>query len=667
MDTSKYQYQPLAADSSSIRVLLLLRGSGETLVGQLVKTQAKGGRPYEALSYVWGDPKKTHVIHLGGGRKLGITSSLYHALKNLRPRSAGDKGRIVWADGVCINQEDDGEKAQQVQMMASIYRSARGVITYVGEPTSGDIDLSGAIGLAKTLIRLARKRKRDGLPVNELMNTESPEQFSLPPFDDKRWDSLREFADGRWCTRMWIVQESLLNKNIHLLWGDRKVDWDIVANLSSEVLQPVCYPVHSGLIDNSKRTEYATSFLQMVTMRSGFRKLKKLGRGMPMLMLLQGCRELDCTDNRDRVFALSSLASDHKPTVDYKKDIRQVYIDTAVGLLSSDPAVLSYSGLRRDIPSLPTWVPDWTVPSAQIPVLQCRHFQACGAFARSLSTLVGVDADAGVLRVRGVVYDRIQHVTPKLQLWLYLARMERAKRAKQEAIRLLELGYYPGNKTRSHLEALWRTLINNTDHVKRDADNSTIHCDAPAHWAQYFEAWVRPDSSVAQSEARAYLMKYSFTGRQEIARTDPAVLTSHQRAANSPAAVHKKGDIPPNASVFKSLRGPLSVPDGQDVPGWQFRDAILRSGNLFRRLCTTAGGYLGMVPDEAREGDVLVFFAGARVPHVLRLVDMARGGPQGTRPTETFVLIGDCYLHGLMHGEAFPRGVPKKWQTLTLI
>jgi hypothetical protein len=261
-------------------------------------------------------------------------------------------------------------------------------------------------------------------------------------------------------------------------------------------------------------------------MRSEFRKGKRAGRGLPLLVLLQFCRELDCTDNRDRVFALSSLACDYKPTVDYSKNIRQVYVDTAVGLLSSCPTVLSYAGVRREIPSLPTWVPDWTLPIAQIPVVQCRGFQACGASTRLPSTLVGVDAGAGILRVRGIVYDRIQHVTPKLQLWLYLARMERAKRAKEEAVRLLRLGYYPGNKTRSHLEALWRTLVNDTDHIKRDSDNSAVHCDAPPHLAQYFEAWIRPDSSVARSEARDYLKKYSFTGRQEIARTDKAVLTS---------------------------------------------------------------------------------------------------------------------------------------------
>jgi len=77
-----------------------------------------------------------------------------------------------------------------------------------------------------------------------------------------------------------------------------------------------------------------------------------------------------------------------------------------------------------------------------------------------------------------------------------------------------------------------------------------------------------------------------------------------------------------------------------------------------------------MVPDEAREGDVLVFFDGARVPHVLRPVDAAveRELRGACGATASYWLIGDCYLHGLMHGEAFPRGfVHGKWESLTLV
>jgi hypothetical protein len=43
----------------------------------------------------------------------------------------------------------------------------------------------------------------------------------------------------------------------------------------------------------------------------------------------------------------------------------------------------------------------------------------------------------------------------------------------------------------------------------------------------------------------------------------------------------------------------------------------------------------------AGEGDSIVIFRGARVPHVIR----KRG--------DDWELIGDCYVHGIMHGSFF--------------
>jgi hypothetical protein len=60
-----------------------------------------------------------------------------------------------------------------------------------------------------------------------------------------------------------------------------------------------------------------------------------------------------------------------------------------------------------------------------------------------------------------------------------------------------------------------------------------------------------------------------------------------------------------------------------------------------RRLCTTIGGRLGQVPATGAEGDEVWVIPGARVPFVVRLT-----------PGGRHVLIGECYLGGIMDGEA---------------
>jgi len=59
-----------------------------------------------------------------------------------------------------------------------------------------------------------------------------------------------------------------------------------------------------------------------------------------------------------------------------------------------------------------------------------------------------------------------------------------------------------------------------------------------------------------------------------------------------------------------------------------------------RRTCVTYNFYLGTVPAEAEEGDVIAIFFGIGVPFVLR--------PLGR---SEFRLIGHCYVHGVMDGE----------------
>ncbi|KAF1984050.1 hypothetical protein K402DRAFT_395982 [Aulographum hederae CBS 113979] len=61
---------------------------------------------------------------------------------------------------------------------------------------------------------------------------------------------------------------------------------------------------------------------------------------------------------------------------------------------------------------------------------------------------------------------------------------------------------------------------------------------------------------------------------------------------------------------------------------------------LGRKLLVTARGFLGLAPPEAQKGDVVVVLLGAPTPLLLR----KRG--------ENYVLVGECYVHGIMGGEA---------------
>jgi hypothetical protein len=101
---------------------------------------------FTALSYVWGDPTRTHRLPLpvpsqrladpshngtaeGIQVHMQITYNLHTALTRLRrQRWAGS----LWVDALCINQGDIQEKNVQVPLMSRIYRSAERVLVWLG-------------------------------------------------------------------------------------------------------------------------------------------------------------------------------------------------------------------------------------------------------------------------------------------------------------------------------------------------------------------------------------------------------------------------------------------------------------------------------------------------------------------------------------------------------
>jgi hypothetical protein len=85
--------------------------------------------PFEALSYTWGDPTPTGIIHLDGSQ-LPLTANLESALKHLR---FTNMSRIIWIDALCINQQNTQERQSQVLLMGQIYGASTGVMIWLGD------------------------------------------------------------------------------------------------------------------------------------------------------------------------------------------------------------------------------------------------------------------------------------------------------------------------------------------------------------------------------------------------------------------------------------------------------------------------------------------------------------------------------------------------------
>src|SRR5687768_7027841 len=106
-------YTPLC-QSTSIRVMVVEPGTIDgPITATLLAISSPDAIQYDALSYVWGSSKTTRDI-ICDGQSFPVTINLYWALQRVRHAS---KPRHIWADAVCINQDDLPERNRQVAMM----------------------------------------------------------------------------------------------------------------------------------------------------------------------------------------------------------------------------------------------------------------------------------------------------------------------------------------------------------------------------------------------------------------------------------------------------------------------------------------------------------------------------------------------------------------------
>ncbi|KAM3068337.1 hypothetical protein ACMFMF_009153 [Clarireedia jacksonii] len=124
-----FQYSPLDPSVDGIRLLILEPGAkGEIPTCTLRHVTFRQRPKYEALSYTWGDETQRQNILLEG-HSVSVTKNLYNALCGLRRTS---EPRQLWADAICINQEDIPERNRQLPLMPFVYERAQIVLIWLG-------------------------------------------------------------------------------------------------------------------------------------------------------------------------------------------------------------------------------------------------------------------------------------------------------------------------------------------------------------------------------------------------------------------------------------------------------------------------------------------------------------------------------------------------------
>ncbi|KAF5580393.1 heterokaryon incompatibility (het-6OR allele) [Fusarium pseudoanthophilum] len=409
----QYTYMPLSnsSESNEIRLIKLHPGSGDDpLRAEILHASLDSDivGKYEAVSYAWEDGHTTNKLETERGTFL-ITPSLFHALHRFRLK---EEPRMLWADAVCINQSDNAEKASQVALMDEIYASAACTLVYLG------LEADGSEVVGELLTRFARASSslyrlygRHGMEMlGHIRSMSSPvrvmfEEYGLPGLEDPIWRALAKVWARPWFRRVWVIQEFVLSPDVRMFCGGWEVSWSVfyvatidaymtssfsvvpdipnafdnaAKQMGTEAMHMMCEYRRSALLESLPASD--ADSMRMLTMnldtmvfkeQEEFNLTRKMNPKLrlrvevPLLDLLALCDRSKATRARDHLFAVSGLSSatDHDHfRADYSCKFDEVVRRFGKAFVRKGQCMDLLYQARLNIQSsrFPSWIPDWT-------------------------------------------------------------------------------------------------------------------------------------------------------------------------------------------------------------------------------------------------------------------------------------------------------------------
>ena len=324
--SKKFKHEPLDPTKSTIRVFHILPGTG-TIRCLMKHVDLDSDRT--ACSYVWGDTEPSQLI-LINERPFHIRENLHDFLLQMR------KDELLgplWVDALCIDQSNTSERNHQVQQMGSIFRSARAVISWLGQgaPFAAQfMQFARIVSKEVTEKRAARAGTTKSVDSAVLFylsvhrNLWDRRRLGIAYFTFSDW--VTAFCCLEYFTRTWIEPEVFLAPAVHTaIYGDVNVAW---ADLNHTIL--------TFLKLLSKDELYWSPVGAFVQTPIPY---PHAADPSSVFALIVKFAKTKCSDPRDHVFALQSLwDNDTFPIgVDYNLSSFALFFKLASWLLT--PAI----------------------------------------------------------------------------------------------------------------------------------------------------------------------------------------------------------------------------------------------------------------------------------------------------------------------------------------
>lgn len=427
-----YEYTRLPTQTH-IRVLILEPGQDQDpLIGYIETTDLNDPSiSFEAISYTWSSEVTDHWI-LVNGQCLAVTKNLAQALRQTR---RPHKRRALWADSVCINQKDDKEKGQQVARMGQIYQLSRCTLICLGLEPKHQKDAYNA----KTLIEDL------GSMIETVFNdpgfSRACDSFPYPGKDDllvndSRWKSWNVLVHQPWFQRGWVVQEAALGREAYVLWTGIEIHWGSCIEVQYWLLNRAY-----SLMTEEARPQTISEILGWTSICQRADRMEVLtgetsnvilGKAFTSTQTLNSARNLELSNPKDRIYAFMALPTSDGALAtlhpDYSRDTSylKVYQSFAIEYLEKTLNLDLLCYVEHDKHNVddqetvalsqalcPSWVPRWD-RGKYVDSMRKEMFDKITNSTMLQASLPNFTImDGGqVLRVRGIIFDKVKYVSP---------------------------------------------------------------------------------------------------------------------------------------------------------------------------------------------------------------------------------------------------------------
>lgn len=320
-----FQHERINMATGQIRLFRLLpnRDARGLIQCEVSVVNLADAPAYQAISYEWGPRRPTRRL-LVNGAILRIRRNLWLFLDMFRHRTM-DNTSLIWADQVCIDQSNTAERNHQVQLMGELFSRADRVLAWLGPA-------HGVFTEIESLVRTHMEYFETAC----FANCRQDHQCDCKPRD--RDDYGFEHVAGRICyacyaiwqgvrqekalldishlsywTRLWIIQELVLAKQVILFVGQTKLSTLQLVKFYELMDQfgQLNYPL--GQPSREVSRVLALIGLDRNVLSANLSWLDALSR--------LSFKHLKCTEPRDLIFGLLGLVStSERIPIDYKLD-----------------------------------------------------------------------------------------------------------------------------------------------------------------------------------------------------------------------------------------------------------------------------------------------------------------------------------------------------------